>query len=70
MFLCQYVCIYGVGMEPSSLLLQPLIDPLYQPWLIDGDDCGAVSVMNEWQGKPEYSEETCPSDALTTTDRT
>jgi hypothetical protein len=26
--------------------------------------------MNEWQGKPKYSEETCPSAALATTDPT
>jgi hypothetical protein len=24
---------------------------LYQPWMIDGDDCGAVGDMNERQGK-------------------
>jgi hypothetical protein len=36
--------------------------------MIDGDECGAVSEMTEWQGKPKYSEETCPSCALSTTD--
>jgi hypothetical protein len=25
--------------------------------MIDGDDCGAVGGMNEWQGKPKYWEE-------------
>jgi hypothetical protein len=44
--------------EPSPLLLRPFNDLLYQPWMIDGDDYGAVSGMNEWQGKPEYSGET------------
>jgi hypothetical protein len=29
-----------------------------------------VSGMNEWQVKPKYSEETCLSDALSTTDPT
>jgi hypothetical protein len=24
----------------------------YQPWMTDGDVCGAISGMNEWQGKP------------------
>jgi hypothetical protein len=24
--------------------------------MIDGDDCGEISGMNEWQGKPEFSE--------------
>jgi hypothetical protein len=38
--------------------------------MIDGDDCGAVSGMNEWQAKSKYSEETFPSAALTTTDPT
>jgi hypothetical protein len=33
----------------------------------NGDDCGAISGMNEWQGKPKYSEETCPNAALSTT---
>jgi hypothetical protein len=32
--------------------------------MIDGDDCGAVGGMNEWQYKPECREETCPSAAL------
>jgi hypothetical protein len=35
-----------------------------------GDDCGAISGMNDWQGKPKYSEKTCTSDALSTTDPT
>jgi hypothetical protein len=28
-------------------------DLLYQLWMINGDDCGAISGMNEWQGKPK-----------------
>jgi hypothetical protein len=32
--------------------------------MIDGDDFGAISGMNEWQGKPKYSEKTCPSAAV------
>jgi hypothetical protein len=38
--------------------------------MIHGDDCGAVSGMDEWQGKPKYSEETCPSAAPSTTEPT
>jgi hypothetical protein len=40
--------------------------------MIDGDDngYGAISGMNEWQGKPKYWEEICPSAALSTTDIT
>jgi hypothetical protein len=30
--------------------------------MIDVDDCGAIGGINEWQGKPKYSEET-PSSA-------
>jgi type IV secretory pathway TrbF-like protein len=47
-------------LEPSPLLLWTSIGPLYQPWMIDRDDCGEISAMNEWQRKPDYSEETCP----------
>jgi hypothetical protein len=28
--------------------------------MIDGDDCGAIGGMNEWQGKSKYSEKTYP----------
>jgi hypothetical protein len=52
--------------DPSSLLLRPFVGVLYQPWMMtDGDDCGVISGMNEWQGKQKYSVETCPSAALT-----
>jgi hypothetical protein len=34
------------------------------------DDCGAISGMNDWQGKLKYWEETCPSAAVSTTDPT
>jgi hypothetical protein len=54
--------------DRSPLLLRPFIGLLYQHWMIDDDDCGAVGGMNEWQGKPKYWEETCPSAALSTTD--
>jgi hypothetical protein len=60
--------IYGAGVEPSPLLLPPFIDLLYQPCMIDCDDCGAITGMNECQGKPKYSEEICPNAALSTTD--
>jgi hypothetical protein len=38
--------IYGAGVEPSPYYFCGD----YQPWMIDGDDCGAISGMNEWQG--------------------
>jgi hypothetical protein len=60
---------YMAGLEPSTRLLQPFIGLLYQTCMIDGDDCKAITGMNEWQGKPKYSEE-CPSAALSTADPT
>jgi hypothetical protein len=65
-----YLFICGAGVEPSPLLLRLFIGLLYQPCTIDGDDCEAISGMNEWQGKPTYSEETCPIAALSITDPT
>jgi hypothetical protein len=35
--------------------------------MIDCDDCGAISEMNEWEGKPKYSEKNYPRAALSTT---
>jgi hypothetical protein len=62
--------IYGAGMEPNPLLLRPFSGIFCRPWITDDDDCGAVSGMNEWQGKQKYSEKTCLSVALSTTDPT
>jgi hypothetical protein len=45
-----YIYIYGTAVEPSPLLLRPFIGPFYQPWIIDDDDCGPISAMNQWQG--------------------
>jgi hypothetical protein len=58
------------GVKPSSLLLRPFIGLLYHSYMIDGDDCGTISVINEWQGKPKYWGRTCLSAALFTTDLT
>jgi hypothetical protein len=62
--------IYWAVVEPSPHPLQPFIGILYQPWMIEDDDCGAISGMEEWQGKLKYSVKTCPSAALSTTDPT
>jgi hypothetical protein len=35
------------GVEPSPLLLRPLIGLLYQLWMVDDDSCGASIGMNE-----------------------
>jgi hypothetical protein len=34
-----FLFLYGAGVEP-------FIGLLYQPWMVDGDDCGAISGMN------------------------
>jgi hypothetical protein len=34
----------------------------------DGDDCGVITGMNEWQGKLKYSEEICPRATLSNKD--
>jgi hypothetical protein len=36
--------------------------------MIDGDDCGGISGMNDWKGKLKYSEKTCSSVSLSTID--
>jgi hypothetical protein len=69
---CQifFLFIYLTRVELSPLLLRPLIGLLYQSWMKDGDDCGAVSGMNDWEGKLKYSEKTCPNATLSTTSPT
>jgi hypothetical protein len=62
-----YIFIYWVGVEPRPLLLGPLTGLLYQSWMIDGDHVEAISGMNDLQGKLKYSEKTCTSAALSTT---
>jgi hypothetical protein len=46
-----FIC--WTGVEPSAL-----IGLLYQSWMLDGDDCGAIDGMNDWQLSLKYSEET------------
>jgi hypothetical protein len=52
-----YLFIYEAEVEPSPQLLQSFIGLLYQPWMIDGDDCGAIGGINECQGKLKYLED-------------
>jgi hypothetical protein len=56
----------GVGVEPSPLVLRPIIGLLYRPWMIDDDDddCGAVCGMNDWQGNQKYLEKPCQAAAV------
>jgi hypothetical protein len=38
--------ICGAGVEPSPLLLWPLVGLLYQPWMVYGDGFEATDGMN------------------------
>jgi hypothetical protein len=68
--LLLFLFIYGAVEERRPLLLQTFCDLLYQPLMMDCDGCGAINGMTEWQGNLKYSEETCPSAALSTTEST
>jgi hypothetical protein len=45
---------YGAGVEPRPLLLLPVIGLLFQPWMIDDGDCGAVGgfMLGSNPGRP------------------
>jgi hypothetical protein len=43
---------------------------LYQPRMIGDDDCGEIGGMKIDTGKPKYSEQTCTSATLSTTNPT
>jgi hypothetical protein len=62
--------IFYLSLEPSRLLLRPLIGLSEKPLIIDGDDCGGTHGKNERQGKLKYSVKSCCSDAFSTTDPT
>jgi hypothetical protein len=40
--------------EPSPLLLWSVSGLFYQHWMIAGDDCGEITGISDWQGKPKY----------------
>jgi hypothetical protein len=69
-YIWYFAFIYEAGTEPSRLLLRPFVGLFYRPWMIDGDDCEAISGMNDWLENPKYVEKICPSAALSTTDPT
>jgi hypothetical protein len=58
--LIYYLLTYLAAVEPRTLLLWPFIGLLYPPWIIHDDDCRTISGMNNWQGKPKYSEKSAP----------
>jgi hypothetical protein len=43
---------------------------LYQPRMTGDGDCGEIGGMKIGKGKPKYSEKTCPSATLSTTNPT
>jgi hypothetical protein len=53
----------------KSIITVAIYGLFYQPRMIDEGN-GAVSEVDEWQGKPKCSETKCPSTALSTTDPT
>jgi hypothetical protein len=38
---------FWAGAEPSLVVLRTFIGLLYQPWMIDDDDWGAIGGMND-----------------------
>jgi hypothetical protein len=65
-----YYYFYGAGAERNPLLLQQFIGLSYKTWLINDDVSGTINGMNWWQWKPKYSEKTCPTAVLSTTEPT
>jgi hypothetical protein len=75
-----FIVISGVGLSPLGTAATSGL--LYKPQMIDEGDCGAIGEMKigrgnrstrrneDWQGKPKYSEKTCPSATLSTTNPT
>jgi hypothetical protein len=63
-----FMCMAEV--EPSPMLLRSFIGLLYQPWTLDGDDCGAIGGMNECKRETEVLGGTCPTVTLCTTNPT
>jgi hypothetical protein len=41
------IFIYWAGVETSPLTLRSFIGLSCRPWMVDGDDCVAISGMNE-----------------------
>jgi hypothetical protein len=59
----SFLFIYGAGMQPRPPFLRPFIGRFYNPWMIYGDDCGAICIKNGshgTQGKYKHSEQTRP----------
>jgi hypothetical protein len=64
-----FIIVSGVRLSPLGTAATTGL--LYKPQMIDDGDCGKKNLWNEdWQGKPKYSEKTCPSATLSTTNPT
>jgi hypothetical protein len=63
---CFYFLVFS---ETSPLLLTPLNDPMYQPSMIDGNECGTIGEMKMAE-KLEVVKKICPSSALFVTNPT
>jgi hypothetical protein len=65
----SFICLWswsGTKSTITAAIYWPIASPLLHRWW----DCVAIVGMNEWQGKLEYTEETWPIDAVSTTDPT
>jgi hypothetical protein len=66
LFTYYFFIIGGVGLSPTAATS----GLLYKPLMIDEGDCGEIGGMKIVQGKPKYSEKTCPSATLSPTNST
>jgi hypothetical protein len=63
-----FIIFSGVGLSPQGIATTSGL--LYKPQMINEGDCGAIGGMKIGRGKPKYSENTCPSATLSTTNPT
>jgi hypothetical protein len=64
------IIIIIAGVRISPLGSAATTGPFYQPQMIYDGDCGAIGGMKIGKGKAKYSEKTCPSATLSTTNPT
>jgi hypothetical protein len=69
-FFLFYLLIYFFNLCGETLGTAATTGLLYQPRMIGEGDCGEIWWNEDWQGKPKYSEKTCPSATLSTTNPT
>jgi hypothetical protein len=65
-----FIILSGVRLS-ESLGTAATTGLFHQPQMMIGDgDCGEIRWNEDWQGKPKYSEKTCPGATLSTTNPT